>query len=103
LAKILKLISSVFKDIGAGLSEGFSEPNDKVLDDIIKESKELAKSVKTTVDSSVKIVSGTVAIAGNLSAGLAIPTSEAELKAADAIIAKYESSDNLQTFNRSQP
>lgn len=104
LQRILKLINSVFTDVGAGLSEGISEgPKDQELAKIIKDSKELAKTVSTTVNSSVKIVAGAVSIAGNASAGLGIPTTEAELKAANAIIANYESKDNLQTYNKSQP
>jgi hypothetical protein len=103
LSRIIKQIGSVFKDIGAGLSDGISDADDKSLDELIKESKELAKTVKTTVDTSVKIVAGGLTIAGNASAGLLVPTSEAELKAADDIIKNYESKDNLQTYNRSQP
>jgi hypothetical protein len=103
LARIIKQIGSVFKDIGAGLSDGISEPNDKQLDELIKESKELANTVKTTVDTSVRVVAGGITIAGNASVGLLVPTNEAELKAADAIIANYESKDNLQTYNTSQP
>lgn len=91
LARILKQIASVFTDVGAGLSDGFSEGSTgSELASIIKESKELAKTVSTTLNSSVSVVTGTIAIAGNASAGLMIPTSQAELKAADAIIAKYE-------------
>ena len=104
LSKILKQISSVFTDVGAGLSEGFSEgPRDQELANLIKESKELTKTVSTTLNTSVSIVAGAVTIAGNASAGLLIPTTQAELKAADAVIANYESTDNLQTYNKSQP
>lgn len=106
LNRIIKQIGSVFKDIGAGLSDRsdeISEPNNKQLDELIKDSKALANTVKTTVDTSVKIVAGGITIAGNASAGLLIPTSQAELKAADAVIANYESASNLQEYNKSQP
>jgi len=104
LTRVLKLIGSVFTDIGAGLSEGISEgPKNQELANLIKESKELTNTVSTTINSSISIVAGSVTIAGNASAGLLIPTTQAELKAADAIIANYESTDNLQTYNKSQP
>jgi hypothetical protein len=105
LARIVKLISSVFTDIGAGLSEGFSdnELDANEFSNIIKASKELTNSVSTTINSSIKVVAGTVNVVGGATLGLLTPTSQEELKAADAIIANYESKDNLQTYNRSQP
>lgn len=90
LARILKLIGSVFSDIGAGLSEGFSEgPSD--YNEIIKEAKNLANEAGTTIKMTVAAAAGAVNIAGSATIGLLIPTSQAELDAANATIAAYES------------
>lgn len=90
LARLLKLISSVFTDIGSGLSEGFSEgPSD--YDEIIREAKNLANEAQTTVRLSVTAVAGAVNVAGSATVGLLIPTNQAELQAANTIIQTYES------------
>jgi len=89
LARLLKLIASVFTDIGAGLSEGFSEgPSDYA--EIIKEARELANAASNTVKQSVTAVAGVANIAGAATLGLLVPTSQAELDAANATIAAYE-------------
>ena len=102
LARLIKLIRSVFSDIGAGLSEGFSEgPSD--YDDIIKEAKALAESASNTVKATVAIAAGTVNIAVAGTAGLLIPTSQAELDAANATIAAYEAPAKPTIQNKSTP
>jgi hypothetical protein len=91
LARLLKLIGSVFTDIGSGLSEGFSEgPSD--YDQIITEAKNLANEAQNTVRLSATAVAGAVNVVGSATAGLLIPASEAELAAANTIIQSYESS-----------
>jgi hypothetical protein len=91
LARLLKLIGSVFSDIGAGLSQGFSEgPSD--YDQIIKEAKELAGAAENTVRLTATAVAGAVNVAGSATLGLLIPASQAELEAANNIIQAYESS-----------
>jgi hypothetical protein len=102
LARLIKLIRSVFSDIGAGLSEGFSEgPSD--YDDIIKEAKALAESAANTVKATVAVVAGTVNIAGAATVGLLIPTNQAELDAANATIAAYEAPAKPTIQNKSTP
>lgn len=100
LARILKLISSVFTDIGAGLSEGFSEgPGD--YDEIIKEAKNLANAAQDTVRLSVTAVAGAVNVVGSATAGLLIPTNQAELEAANTVIQSYESGSTRPIQNKS--
>jgi len=102
LARVIKLIGSVFTDIGAGLSEGFSEgPSD--YDQIIKEAKALASAASDTVKASVAIVGGAASIATAATVGLLIPTSQAELDAANATIAAYEAPPTTSSQNRSAP
>jgi hypothetical protein len=102
LARLIKLIGSVFSDIGAGLSEGFSEgPSD--YDDIIKEAKALAESAAKTVTATAAVVAGTVNIAGAATVGLLIPTNQTELDAANAIIASYEAPAKPPSQNKSAP
>ena len=89
LARLVKLIGSVFSDIGAGLSEEFSEgPSD--YDEIIREAKDLANAASNTVSLTVAATAGAVNIAGAATIGLLIPTNQAELDAANATIAAYE-------------
>jgi hypothetical protein len=102
LARLIKLIGSVFSDIGAGLSEGFSEGPSNY-DDIIKEAKALAESAAKTVTATVAVVAGTVNIAGAATVGLLIPTNQAELEAANATIAAYKASDKPSPQNKSAP
>ena len=102
LARLIKLIGSVFSDIGAGLSEGFSEGPSNY-DDIIKEAKALAESAAKTVTATVAVVAGTVNIAGAATVGLLIPTNQAELDAANATIASYEAPANSSPQNKNTP
>jgi hypothetical protein len=102
LARLIKLIGSVFSDIGAGLSEGFSEGPSNY-DDIIKEAKALAESAAKTVTATVAVVAGTVNIAGAATVGLLIPTNQTELDAANAIIASYEAPAKPPSQNKSAP
>jgi hypothetical protein len=102
LARLIKLIGSVFSDIGAGLSEGFSEGPSNY-DDIIKEAKALAESAAKTVTGTVAVVAGTVNIAGAATVGLLIPTNQAELDAANATIASYEAPANPSPQNKNTP
>jgi hypothetical protein len=102
LARLIKLIGSVFSDIGAGLSEGFSEGPSNY-DDIIKEAKALAESASNTVKATVAVVAGTVNIAVAGTAGLLVPTSQAELDAANATIAAYEAPAKPTIQNKSTP
>ena len=102
LARLIKLIGSVFSDIGAGLSEGFSEGPSNY-DDIIKEAKALAESAAKTVTATVAVVAGTVNIAGAATAGLLIPTNQTELDAANAIIAAYEAPAKPPVQNKNTP
>jgi hypothetical protein len=102
LARVIKLIASVFTDIGAGLSEGFSEgPSD--YDEIIKEAKALASAASDTVKASVAIVGGAASIATAATVGLLIPTNQAELDAANATIAAYEAPATQSSQNKSTP
>jgi hypothetical protein len=102
LARVIKLIGSVFTDIGAGLSEGFSEgPSD--YDQIIKEAKALASSASDTVKASVAIVGGAANIAVAGTVGLLIPTNQSELDAANAAIKAYESPAIPSSQNKSTP
>jgi hypothetical protein len=102
LARVIKLIASVFTDIGAGLSEGFSEgPSD--YDEIIKEAKALATAAGDTVKLSITAAAGAVNIAGAATVGLLVPTSQAELDAANATIAAYEAPAKPATQNKSAP
>jgi hypothetical protein len=102
LARVIKLIASVFTDIGAGLSEGFSEgPSD--YDEIIKEAKALASAASDTVKASVAIVGGAASIATAGTVGLLIPTNQAELDAANATIAAYEAPATPSPQNNSAP
>ena len=102
LARVIKLIGSVFTDIGAGLSEGFSEgPSD--YDEIIKEAKALASAASDTVKASVAIVGGAANIAVAGTVGLLIPTNQAELDAANATIAAYEAPATTSSQNKSTP
>ena len=89
LARLLKLIGAIFKDIGAGLSEGFSE-GDGNYDEIIKEAKAAATAASNTVKLTIAAAAGAVNIAGAATVGLLVPTSQAELDAANATIAAYE-------------
>jgi hypothetical protein len=99
LARLIKLIGSVFSDIGAGLSEEFSGPSD--YDEIIKEAKNLANAASNTVKLTVAAAAGAVNIAGAATAGLLIPTNQAELDAANAIIATYETPAKPPSQNKS--
>ena len=100
LARLIKLIGSVFSDIGAGLSEGFTGgPSD--YNEIIKEAKDLASAASNTVKLTVTAAAGAVNIAGAATIGLLIPTNQAELDAANAAIATYESSNTKPTQNKS--
>jgi hypothetical protein len=102
LARVIKLIGSIFTDIGAGLSEGFSEgPSD--YNEIIKEAKALASAASDTVKASVAIVGGAANIAVAGTVGLLIPTNQAELDAANATIAAYEAPAIPSSQNRSAP
>lgn len=100
LARLIKLIGSVFSDIGAGLSERFSEGPSNY-DDIIKEAKELATAASNTLKSTVAVVAGTVNVVGAATIGLLIPTNQAELDAANATIAAYEFSNSTIIQNTS--
>ena len=100
LARLLKLIGSVFTDIGSGLSEGFSEgPSD--YNQIIKEAKELTNAASQTVRLSATAAAGAVNVVGASTAGLLIPASQAELEAANTIIQSYESGSTRPTQNKS--
>jgi hypothetical protein len=100
LARLIKLIGSVFSDIGSGLSEGFTGgPSD--YDEIIREAKDLANAASNTVSLTVAAAAGAVNIAGASTIGLLIPTNQAELDAANATIAAYESSNTKPTQNKS--
>jgi hypothetical protein len=102
LARVIKLIGSVFTDIGAGLSEGFSGgPSD--YNEIIKEAKALASAASDTVKASVAIVGGAANIAVAGTVGLLIPTNQAELNAANATIAAYEAPATPSSQNKSTP
>jgi hypothetical protein len=102
LTRLIKLIGSVFSDIGAGLSESFSEGPSNY-DDIIKEAKALAESAAKTVTATVAVAAGTVNIAGAATVGLLIPTNQAELDAANATIATYESPAKPSPQNKNTP
>jgi hypothetical protein len=102
LARLLKLIGSVFTDIGAGLSDGFTEGSSDY-DEIIKEAKALATAASDTVKASVAIAAGTVNIAVAGTVGLLVPTNQAELNAVNATIAAYESPAKPASQNKSTP
>lgn len=102
LARLIKLIGSVFSDIGAGLSEEFSKgPSDYT--EIIKEAKDLANAASNTVRLTVAATAGAVNIAGAATIGLLIPTNQAELDAANAIISSYEAPDTPSPQNKKTP
>ena len=102
LARIIKAIANVFKDIGAGLSEGFSDgPSD--FDEVLKEAKALASTVGDTVRLTAAVGASTVAIVGSATAGLLVPTSQAELDAANATIAAYETPAQPKIIEDSVP
>lgn len=102
LARVIKLIGAVFSDIGAGLKEGFSEgPSD--YEDIIKEAKNLANEASTAVKLSVAAVAGAANIAGAATLGLLVPTSQAELDAANATITAYEAPAKPAAQNKNAP
>jgi hypothetical protein len=100
LARLLKLIGAIFKDIGAGLSEGFSE-GDGNYDEIIKEAKAAATAASNTVKLTIAAAAGAVNIAGAATVGLLVPTSQAELDAANATIAAYEAPAKPAVQNKS--
>lgn len=100
LARLIKLIGAIFSDIGSGLSEGFSEGNGNY-DEIIKEAKSLASAASDTVKLSVTAVAGAVNVAGAATLGLLVPTNQAELDAANATIAAYESPAKPAIQNKS--
>jgi hypothetical protein len=102
LARLIKLIGAIFKDIGAGLSDGFSE-GDGNYDEIIKEAKALAKAAGDTVKLSVAAAAGAVNIATASTVGLLVPTNQAELDAANATIAAYETPTKPSAQNKSSP
>lgn len=102
LQRILKLIGSVFSDITAGLKDGFSSET-RDFDDVIKEAKDLANAASNTIKLSAAVVAGTVNIAGAATAGLLVPTTQAELDAANATIAAYETPAKPSAQNRSSP
>ena len=102
LARLLKLIGAIFKDIGAGLSDGFSE-GDGNYDEIIKEAKAAASAARDTIKLTVAAAAGAVNIAGAATVGLLVPTSQAELDAANATIAAYEAPAKPATQNKSAP
>ena len=102
LARLVKLIGSVFSDIGAGLSEGFSEGPSNY-DEIIKEAKDLANAASNTVSLTVAATAGAVNIAGAATIGLLIPTNQAELDAANTIISAYEAPATPPSQEKSGP
>lgn len=102
LARLLKLIQSVFTDIAAGLKDGLSSDS-KDFDELIKEAKSLASSASDTVKLATAVGAGTVAIVGSATAGLLVPTTQAELDAANATISAYESPEKPTIQNRSTP
>jgi len=102
LARLLKLIGAIFTDIGAGLSDGFSEGNGNY-DEIIKEAKAAASAASDTVKLTIAATAGAVNIAGAATVGLLVPTSQAELDAANATIAAYEAPAKPATQNKSAP
>lgn len=101
LARIVKAIANVFKDIGAGLSDGSESSSE--FDETLKEAKALASSVSNTVKLTVAVGASTVAIVGSATAGLLVPTSQAELDAANATIAAYETPADSEVQNKSTP
>jgi len=101
LARIIKAIGNVFKDIGAGLSDGLQSSGD--FDAILKEAKSLATTVGDTVKLTAAVGAGTVAIVGSATAGLLVPTSQAELDAANATIAAYEAPAQPKIIQDSAP
>jgi hypothetical protein len=102
LARLLKLIGAIFTDIGAGLSDGFSK-GDGNYDEIIKEAKAAASAARDTINLTVAAAAGAVNIAGAATVGLLVPTSQAELNAANATIAAYEAPAKPATQNKSAP
>jgi hypothetical protein len=101
LAKIIKAIGNVFKDIGAGLSDGLESSSDS--DGILKEARALATSAENTVRLTAAVGAGTIAIVGSATAGLLVPTSQAELDAANATIAAYETPAQPKIIQDSAP
>ncbi len=101
LAKLIKLIANIFTDIGAGLSEGFTEGSSNYAE-IIKEAKNVASAAQSTVNSTIAVVGGAVAIGAAATIGLVIPASQSDLDAANQTIANYESSSSF-SVNKSAP
>jgi hypothetical protein len=101
--RTIKLISSVFTDIGAGLSEGFSSGGPGDFSSTIKEAKELATAASNTVKLAVTAVAGAANVAGAATLGLLIPTSQAELDAANREIAAYETKNAFSEPSKSTP
>lgn len=101
LAKLIKLIANIFTDIGAGLSEGFTEGPSNYTE-IIKEAKNVAAAAQSTVNSTIAVVGGAVAIGAAATIGLVIPASQSDLDAANQTIANYESSSSF-SINKSAP
>jgi hypothetical protein len=102
LAKLIKLIANIFTDIGAGLSEGFTEgPSDYA--EIIKEAKNVAAAAQSTINSTIAVVGGATAIAAAVTIGLVVPASQSDLDAANQTIANYESPSVPSPQNRSAP
>jgi hypothetical protein len=100
LARLIKLIGAIFTDIGAGLSDGFSE-GDGNYDEIIKEAKALATAAGNTVKLTAAAAVGAVNIVGASTVGLLVPASQAELDAANATIAAYEAPAKPAAQNKS--
>lgn len=87
LAKFLKLVKSVLTDFWKELTAG----SDSGLSDAIKAAKNLANETVTTIKLAGQAAAGAVAIAGAATAGLLVPVSAAEVKAANETIANYSS------------
>lgn len=102
LARLIKLIGAIFSDIGAGLSEGFSEGSGDY-NQILNEAKAVAKVAGDTIKLSVTAAAGAVNIVGSGTVGLLVPTSQAELDAANATISAYEAPTKPAAQNKSSP
>jgi hypothetical protein len=83
-------------------SDGFSEGNGDY-DEIIKEAKAAASAASDTVKLTIAATAGAVNIAGAATVGLLVPTSQAELDAANATIAAYEAPAKPPSQNKSAP
>jgi hypothetical protein len=102
LARLIKSIGAVFSDIGSGLSEGFSEgPSD--YEEIIKEGKNLVSQASNTLRLTIAATAGAANIVGAATIGLLVPTSPAELAAADKIITAYEAPADKPIQKTSHP